>query len=473
MAESTKIGSFDEHESQILLQMRMEMDSEYRRNFDRYPDFYSHPLSQIADAFRQKPSVGGVATAAALALVGAHVNVLSRLTPTMNAHAVRAFVVMLGESGHGKTSVIKALEYAREKARTSVGYLNEKPKSDAALFDKLILAGTKEIVDQDGKSVRVALDENEAPKNALLIIDEAGKFLLSAGQNGKCGDMDSSLCLAFDDRVTIPCTLTSASRYPGLPSRVQANATVLMGATMPQWIKYAATEDDKNGMIRRRLVFIAENKDKTDGLHRMILRENLYESNECRLCKYADALGAIPQKAVFTMTSDARAQADAITKDLLEADIPQGAWITLVVNTATLCAVARVALEHLTEYEVTMCDVCAAHDILKASVCATRTAIKDAVEEQEMARFKSDDAIWKEITDWIGTGRAWHNAVRKYRMPRYRKILDQMIARGDLVRTPTDGKHYAVRVATDEEREEAERRRDDAAQSVFDGRTAP
>lgn len=446
--------------------------------------FYTHPIHDIAAALRDKSPVGGIATAAAFAFIGAHLNVFSRLYYKETQYAARAFIVVLSRMGAGKTTMLRAIEEAR--ARQDVDYMLANPRSDAALAEILKRAGTNVVETFDGKRTikrRIPIDSQDSPKNSLFFIDEGGKFLLSVSKNEKCGDMDSALCKAFDAVFTPPMPKSDLGDDDLLKS-VQANATLFLAATPAQWIQYAATEDETNGMMRRRLVFMDEEQpveviERAPSLKEMAQDAGDDDINSMLLGEYADRLAAIPKKQVFTITEAAYGATQRACQALHDAGIDQGAWDTLVCNYATLCAAARCALTNCTQYEVTPADMAAVTDILKASVCKTHGKIAASVEIAGMKRFKSDNEVWADIREFIGDGKRKDRVLEwlNRRPPIYKETYSKMNARGEFVEEQgtTANRARRVRLASNDEREQYEAKHKKAAQdarlSVFDGNT--
>lgn len=467
--ETTRIT---EQEQEIQEKLRAYFENRHNEDCAAFPDAHTHPIMRLAEAFRDFPTAGGIATAAAIAFAGAHLNVFSRRLETSRPRAARAFVVVLGESGSGKSTIMDMIRTVRSGIGERCGVMvnDVKPKSDAALLDALIESGTKDGTGEDGKTIRIALDESESPRNTTVMIDEAGSFLESVRKNEKCGNLSSALCDAFSDHVGITHTRSTRALYQGLPSRIQANTSMLLAATIDQWIKFAANENENDGMIRRRLIFMEPEKTFRLLGHVRLFEAEFFDGNEQRLFEYAERLARIPQKQVFTMTSAAREQMTCVCDVLTRDGIPDTAQLGLALNYATILAAIRCALSNCTEYTITRADMLALTDILAQSVCRTRQAIQDRIEADRMAVHKSKDAIWREIMDWIGDGKNWANTLRKFRSPGYAKVLREMNASGDLVKVrASDGKNYVVRVATDEERDAVEQAREQAQESVFDG----
>ena len=447
--------------------------------------FYSHPISQIAESFRRGATVGGIATAAAMAFVGAHVNVFSQLEGTGTCRAARAFVVALGRSGGGKTTIMDAIESARAKAPCPVGYRKAKPRSDAALAEVLKRAGTRIVETGDGTKkakVRVAIDESESPRNTLFLLDEGGKFLSASARNEKCGDMDSALCEAFGAYFTPP--LTKSGMDDEEIDRVQANATLFVCATPKQWIEYAATECEENGMGRRRLVFAdtdtGEETETAATLYDVIQAQGDTDVFMPQVQAAADRLAKIPLKQTFCVTNEALKATGAAMSALREAGITSPEYhVTLIVNYATLCAAARVALTGCTDYAVTPADMYAVGDILAESVCKARGIIAERVEMASNRRHKSDGEVWSDIRDYLRDGKrrdkaeAWLNR----KPPVYRDMWGKMRAKGEIVETKGGEakRGHILRIATDEERaawdEEHETAAKAAQESVWDGNT--
>lgn len=482
---ATEIVAFDvEAVGRLAAKARQKMAFWDQR--ESHPFFYAHPISQIADAFRGRSSVGGIATAAALAFVGAHVNVFSKTEYRSRAYAARPFIVALGNAGEGKTSIMDAIVDTRKKARCAVGYVAQCPKSDAALAEILKRAGSRiqESTDAGGKAKkqRVPIDDGESPQNTLILMDEGGKFLKSVAKNEKCGDMDSALCKAFNEFFTLPMTKGGMDENEGL-ERVQANTTLFICATPKQWVEYAATEEEENGMIRRRLIFAdVDEKPETPAktLFEKLENNPHPDTSMPKLGEYAEKLARIPQKQAFLVTTAAlQATARAISA-LNAAEIPESAHETLIINYATLCAVARCALTGCRDYTVTPADMEAVTDILSESVCRARAQIAEKVEMAGAGKWKSENQIWKEIRDYLdGGGKrkdkcdSWLNR----KPPVYRDVFGKMIARGEVTTdTAKDASHGRIyRLATDEERakytEKHEKAARDAGLSVFDGGT--
>lgn len=446
--------------------------------------FYTHPIHDIAAALRDKSPVGGIATAAALAFIGSHTNVFSRRYDKTKAYAARAFIVVLSRMGAGKTTMIEAIADARMTRGTD--YILANPRSDAALAEILKIAGTNVVETFDGKRSikrRLLIDPEDSPKNSLFFIDEAGKFLLSATKNEKCGDMDSALCKAFDAMFTPPMPKSDLGE-DDLIKRVQANATLFMAATPAQWIQYAATENESNGMMRRRLVFMDDTKpieviDRAPSLKEIAQDRGDDDIDAIRLDQYSERLAQIPKKQVFVITERAYGATQRACQALHDSGISQDAWDTLICNYATLCAAARCAVTGCTRYEVTEEDMAATTDILIATVCKTHGRIAAAVEMAGMKRFKSENEVWADIREFIGDGKRkdrvseWLNR----RPPIYKELYSKMNARGEFVEEQgtTANRAKRVRLATDEERElyevKHEKAAHDARLSVFDGNT--
>lgn len=446
--------------------------------------FYTHPIHDIVSALRNNSPVGGLATAAAFAFIGAHLNVFSRIYNKATKYAARAFIVVLSRMGAGKTTMINAIVEAR--AGQDAHYMLSNPRSDAALAEILKRAGTRLLNEYEGNKTtkkRILIDPTESPKNSLFFIDEGGKFLLSVSKNEKCGDMDSALCKAFDAVFTPPMPKSDLGDDDLLKS-VQANATLFLAATPAQWIQYAATEDETNGMMRRRIVFMDEEQpveviERAPSLKEMAQDAGDDDIDSMLLGKYAVRLAAIPKKQVFTITEAAYGATQRACQALHDAGIDQGAWDTLICNYATLCAAARCALTNCTQYEVTPADMAAVTDILKASVCKTHGKIAASVEIAGMKRFKSDNEVWAEIREFIGDGKRKDRVLEwlNRRPPIYKETYSKMNARGEFVEEQgtTANRARRVRLASNDEREQYEAKHQKAAQdarlSVFDGNT--
>lgn len=457
--------------------MQRAAEAEARATADAYAEanagFYTHPISRIVRCIRKDPKVGGIATAGALAFVGSATNVYSR--SRAGDYPARAFIVAIGEAGSGKTTTLDALADARWMTGTDC--IIDKPKSDAMLSMLLTDSGTRwtTYTDDMGKTKkkRVLIDEAESPKNTLLYLDEGGKFLKSVAKNDKCGDMDSAFCLAFNDRFTPPKTVGNYDIYADL-RRIQINATLFICATPKQWIEYAATEEEENGMIRRRLVFYDEEAktEAPEGVSLLDLTPPEPVDAET-LRGYCRDLQAIPPKTRFVVTDEALgATADAIAA-LRSAGIKsEAAWRTLIINYATLCAAARCALTSCERYEVTAEDMAAVTCILRESLCKSRAKIAEGVEAESLKKHKSEEEVWCEIRERLTEGarkdklRAWLD-----RRPHiYRDTYAKMLSRGDVVEERSDYANRALRVrlATADERAEIEARRAEV-RSVFDG----
>lgn len=457
---------------------------EYERQRAENAAFYTHPIHDIAAALRNNSPVGGLATAAAFAFIGAHLNVFSRRYDRSTHYAARAFIVVLSRMGAGKSTMMQAIGEAR--ARQDVDYMLANPRSDAALAEILKRAGTRIVEECEGNKTtkrRILIDSTESPKNSLFFIDEGGKFLLSVSKNEKCGDMDSALCKAFDAVFTPPMPKSDLGDDDLLKS-VQANATLFLAATPAQWIQYAATEDETNGMMRRRLVFMDEEQpveviERAPSLKEMAQDAGNDDINAMLLGEYADRLAEIPKKQIFTITEAAYEATQRACQALHDAGIDQGAWDTLICNYATLCAAARCALTNCTRYEVTPADMAAVTDILKASVCKTHGKIAASVEIAGMKRFKSDNEVWADIREFIGDGKRKDRVLEwlNRRPPIYKETYSKMNARGEFVEEQgaTANRARRVRLASNDEREQYEAKHQKAAQdarlSVFDGNT--
>lgn len=457
--------------------MQRAAEAEARATADAYAaeneGFYAHPISRIARCIRKDPKVGGIATAGALAFVGSSVNVYSR--SHAGDYPARAFIVAIGDAGSGKTTTLEALAEARWM--TGPECITDKPKSDAMLSLLLIDSGTRwtTYTDEIGKTKkkRVVIEESESPKNTLLYLDEGGKFLKSVAKNDKCGDMDSALCLAFGDRFTPPKTVGNYDEFADL-RRIQINATLFICATPKQWIEYAATEEEENGMIRRRLVFCDEEA-KTEAPEGVSLLDltPLEPVDAETLRGYCHDLQTIPPKTRFVVTDEALGATAGAIAALRSAGIKSEAvWRTLIVNYATICAAARCALTSCKRYEVTAEDMAAMTCILRESICKSRAKIAESVEAESLKKHKSEEEVWCEIREKLTDG-ARKDKLRVWldRRPHiYRDTYAKMLSRGDVVEERSDYANRALRVrlSTADERAEIEARRAEV-KSVFDG----
>ena len=453
-----------------------------------YRGFFAHPLSNIARAFCDNAPVGSIATAAALSLVGACCEVKSRVEGKTTTYGARAFCVCVQSPGAGKTTILEAIEDTLAATRKCNEYMTCKPKSDAALSDVLWECGTCEVIDTQSKkekAVRIPIQEDKSPQNALFLIDEGGDFLKTSLANEKCGNLDAGLRAAFGDHFT-PET-TKKSRVEGeRRQRVQANATMLLCTTPRQWIDYAAQESETDGMNRRRLIFMPDEQPdivRTDGraptLAEMDAENDLADVNRDALWVQAAALSDFPKKAVFQMGAITRALTGRATQVLQNAGLPSYTWETLITNYATLCAAARCALTQCKAYEITPEDVECVTDVLAASICSARAKIAERVELRATRKYKSQAEVWGEIHDYIEKATPRTDAIARWlrnRPPIYRDTYNDMMTRGDLTLEAT-GKNRAkrVRLATAEEMErkeaEAEKKKAEREKSVFDGNT--
>ena len=382
--------------------------------------FYTHPIHNIANALRNNATVGSIATAAALSFVASCVNVYSRRMGDGKDRPARAHIVVLSTMGAGKSTMMSAILEAR--AAIDKNYIVAKPKSDAALAECLKRCGSKIEMSQDGEKTikrRVPIDKDETPKACICPIDEAGSFLKSAGKNEKCGDIDSAFRQAFDGVFTPPTTKGDMGDDDALLQCLQTNAMIFMVTTQAQWAEYAATEDETNGMLRRRLIFMDDAQgvdvvsDRVPNLLEMIESEPDETINEFALADYAFKLAMIPKKQTFTITRAALAATGRATQALWDAGIARisdasadkNICMTLICNYATLCAAARCAATQCEQYEVTPADMEAVADILSESVCKARPMIAERVEAAGLKRYKTENEVWAEIREYIGDGK--------------------------------------------------------------------
>lgn len=458
--------------------LRAEREAQERADKLAHTGYHSHPIHLIANALRNNAPTGSIATAAALAFAAANLDVYSKCANS-NRYPARALIIVLSHMGAGKTTMMDAITTARRE--TGGNCIIIKPKSEAALEAALVRCGTREETDGDGKKHRVPLDRHETPKACICTIDEAGKFLQSVHKNEKCGDMDSAFCQAFDGHFTPSLTKGSMPENDDLFAPLPTNATIFMTATPPQWIQYAATENENNGALRRRLIFFDDTKEIELGGDAPTLRELRAakpdtSTNGFMLSHYAEQLASIAKGAEFAVTDGALDATGAATQALKDAGIPQEAWETLIINYGTLCAAARCALTDCQRYEVTPLDMQAVADILRASLCKTRGIIAERVEAQSLKRHKSDEEVWLDIREYVGNGKR-RSHLKKWlgnRPPIYERTYLSMKSRGEFIEVASGGKsEKSIRLATDEERAAFAERHEEAAKrakmSVFDG----
>ena len=458
-----------------------------RAEHDRaaHPGFYTHPIHDIANALHNDATVGSIATAAAISFAASCLDVSSKRADRGNVYAARSYIVTMSRMGAGKTTLLEAITRARGSIDNEFQMI--KPKSDAALSDCLKRCGTHLVdVGTGEKTVkkRIPLAAHEHPKNCMCYMDEAGKFLKSVAKNEKCGDMDSAFNQAFQGYFTPASTKSSMSDDDECLQLLKANATVLLMTTPAQWAEYAATEDETNGALRRRLIFFDDQPDieLINGRAPSLLELGSIEDDntifEAALHDFAHKLATIPKGTVFEVTLDALRASGAAMQALYDAGMPMDVGKTLIPNYATICAAVRCAQTGSTCYEVNAHDMAAVTDILRESVCSARAQVAERVEAQGLKRHLSEEEVWTCIREYLGDGKR-RSCVMKWlghRPPIFEATYQRMKARGEFTEVASGGKREkSIRLATDEEREAFEEKHQEAAKranlSVWDGNT--
>ena len=278
--------------------------------------------------------------------------------------------------------------------------------------------------------------------------------------------MSAVLRKAFGERFTPEITKDMLKSGDDVKS-VQCNATMLLFSTLPQWIDYSITENENDGMLRRRLVFmpdeddIADNNGKAPSLLDLDRQNIISDVNYARLGMIADALCHLPKKIVFDMGYEARGLTGKATQILMESGIPQSAWETLITNYATICAAARCAINNDTLYIITPEDIDAVTDILAESVCKSHGKLNNIREMQKLHKNVSFNEAWIEIKEYLGESGKRTDKVNNWlnsRPPVYRDAYKKMESDGHLVWEfiGKDSKKK-IRLATDEEIEKHEK----------------
>lgn len=416
-----------------------------------------HPVASLAEALCPSLGLCPMSTAAALTCIGMSADLRSRMVDDVSAQAypARAFCIVVGDPGCGKTTILGAVQDVARAMHVTVS----DPKNAPTLREHIMSCGCDDIIDPPEPGQRVGrtrrVERADGRADPLVVcMDEAGQRMRTRSQDESCGSFPAILRQCNGSPVTLEGTVKQEHKGS---YRVPAHVSVLMGTTLPQWAEYAAAVRADNGEARR-------------------ITEFLQPSAEADI--FAAAPVAVDVAAVVAVLSrlrDAgRAWADADARfapapDTRGAVRSAVAWLcsrgldspsaqSLVMCVSTLCAGFRAGTCGARP-EIGFSDLAAAVRIL-SHVLNARAAIVAEAERRAATGYRPDGEVWAEILGWIEKNPRRDKILDKVnrRGTQHRRIYAEAIARKSLVSyRGADGK-YRLRLADAEELErDAER----------------
>lgn len=409
----------------------------------------AHPLATLAEAICPHLGPCPMSIAAALCCVSMAADLRSRMSDDARDYPARAFCVVIGEPGCGKTTLLDTVQDIAQAMHVRVS----DPKNAPTLREHIMACGCDEVIDppEPGKRIGVTrrIERQDGMADPLMVcIDEAGQRMRTRTQDESCGSFSAILRQCNQARITLESTVKQ--EHPG-SYRPPAHVSVLLGTTMPQWAEYVAQGQD-NGESRRTI-------------------ELLQPPSEADMFDAAPAATDIEAiVAVLSQLRDAgRMWADNGTA-FTPAESTRGvirlacAWLeangvdapsaqSLVVSYATLCAALRASVMR-GRPEIGYADVAATMCILR-HVLEARSAIASACERVSAKGYRPDSVVWAEILGWIEKSPRRDKLLEKANRKgaQYARLIADAVARKALVAYRDDRGRYCLRLASGEELE--------------------
>lgn len=433
-------------------------------------------VASLARLFGGRGDCGPGSAQAGLALSAIAVSAGGRVSGrlyTRNFYPARSQVVILGDSGDGKSTGAFALR----KAANAVGARPVSAESDRALEAALVESGLEKIADADGNDEWRQLSP---PIPLLSICDEAGDEQASRRAREYKSKMNAIRRRAYD-----PLFHASASLSTKLPQReFRCSYTEVQLTTPKRWADALRGTDRTSGDRRRVLEFWAEGIPEVAGALSPTLARAAAMGASLPLEADADAIAMLMRDlrdALPVANADGESAwldgLDTLSAfDMLElvTVIPEDIRTNdAIQDTRTMaCGLATLAAYAARHDRIEADDIRTAFAIV-AAVFANRARLAEIA---EVGCVSMESEISGEILEYIGERRIRVSSVRRMLARRgdtYVRAYDALVRAGALI--VDRGKSPTVRQATPEEAEaaaarEPERRRDDGG-SVWDGQT--
>lgn len=404
-----------------------------------------HPISALAAALC--PQSGPAGLAAALGCIGMTADLRSRMAPDASSYPARAWCVVIGEPGCGKTTLLSAVQ---DVAR-QVGVTVSDPKNAPTLRDHIMRCGCDEVLEvppEGGKPQKRMVERTRGADPLMVCVDEAGQRLRTRVADESCGSLAAMLRQCNGDKITLEATV----KQEHLGSyRVPAHVAVLLGTTLPQWAEYVAASRQENGEARRVAEFLQPARAHdifVDAAPAADVAEAVATLTRLRGAAELWADSGV----VFEPAPEARSAVRAACAWLGTRGLDAPSAQSLVMCYATLCAGLRASIA--APVGITLDDVGACLGIL-GHVLEARAMLAQASERK--AAPQSDSAVWAEILAWVERTPRRDKILERIarRPPQYRRVYREMLAAGSLIAVK-DGARYVLRPATGDELERTE-----------------